>query len=225
MEFVYVLRTCNADMSSAHDPTFIWPKSGPVHVRNWDPTPKCGGGLHGFLNGDGDVTLIGSDPNQPGLIVRVAKADIVQLDGKVKFQRGEVVFCGTRQEACDRLATMCPGPVMFAKLTGGNYATLTGGHHATLTGGYGATLTGGNYATLTGGNYATLTGGYGATLTGGYGAKLTGGHHAKLTGGYGAKLVFTWCNGRSRTTVAYVGEDDIKANVAYRCVDGKVVRV
>ncbi|RVD77050.1 DUF7666 domain-containing protein [Pseudomonas koreensis] len=104
-------------------------------------------------------------------------------------------------------------------LTGGNRSTLTGGNRSTLTGGYGSTLTGGYDSTLTGGNRSTLTGGNGSTLTGGYGSTLTGGYDSTLTGGEKAELrVRRWCRKaeRYRTYIAYVGEDGIEPEVAYR---------
>ena len=129
-----------------------------------------------------------------------------------------------------------------SELIGGNCSKLTGGDYSTLTGGCGSELTGGNYSTLTGGNDSKLTGGYDSTLTGGNGSKLTGGNGSKLTGGDdsiltggnystltgrnystltggdGSILNITWWDGnRYRQTIGYVGENGIKANVAYRC--------
>jgi hypothetical protein len=104
-------------------------------------------------------------------------------------------------------------------LTGGDDSTLTGGYGSTLTGGYGSTLTGGYGSTLTGGNRSTLTGGYGSTLTGGDDSTLTGGYGSTLTGGEKAELrIRKWCSKseRYRTYSAYVGEDGIETEVAYR---------
>jgi hypothetical protein len=128
-------------------------------------------------------------------------------------------------------------------LTGGNYATMTGGDSATMIGGYSATMTGGDgatmtggdsatmigddSATMTGGNYAKMIGGNYATMIGGYSATMTGGNYAKMTGGDGASMCFQYCDGkRSRTVIAYVGEDGIEPNVAYQLNDDhKVVKV
>ncbi|MGO4763839.1 hypothetical protein AB4120_14980 [Cupriavidus sp. 2KB_3] len=109
-------------------------------------------------------------------------------------------------------------------LTGGNRSTLTGGDDSTLTGGYGSTLTGGDRSTLTGGDDSTLTGGDDSTLTGGYGSTLTGGDDSTLTGGDDSELrIRYWDNkaNRYRTVIAYVGEDGIEANVAYRLDDNR----
>jgi len=186
-EIVYVLRTCNPDMTSYGG--FRWPESGPVEAPDWDASPHCGNGLHGFFWGEGDGGLASWDENAKWLVVAVESSTIVDIGGKVKFPRGEVVFVGNRFDATQRIRALgARGAVVGITLTGGDRATLTGGDRATLTGGDGATLTGGDGATLTGGDRATLTGGDGATLTGGDRATLTGGDGATLTGGDGATL-------------------------------------
>jgi hypothetical protein len=115
-----------------------------------------------------------------------------------------------------------------SKNTGGNYSKNTGGERSKNTGGYMSkntggnysTNTGGNYSTNTGGNYSTNTGGYMSTNTGGDGSTNTGGNGSTNTGGCGALL--RWDLGRSMV-VAVVGENGIKPNIPYVCVDGKVV--
>ena len=107
-------------------------------------------------------------------------------------------------------------------LTGGSYSTLTGGSGSTLTGDYGSTLTGGNYSTLTGGDHSTLTGGNYSTLTGGNYSTLTGGSDSTLTGGNCSTLQIKWWDNlasRWRIATAYVGEDGIEANTAYKLDD------
>ena len=94
-----VLRTCRADMTS-HD-GFRWPESGPVEAPNWNPEPICGGGLHGLLWGEGDGSLLCWEPDAKWLVVRVEAW--VDLIGKVKFPRGEVLFAGERDEATRRV--------------------------------------------------------------------------------------------------------------------------
>ena len=120
-------------------------------------------------------------------------------------------------------ATMTGGD--SAKMTGGDYAKMTGGYYATMTGGDSATMTGGDSAKMTGGDSATMTGGFSAKMTGGYSAKMTGGDYAKMTGGYSATMTggdyavmnFQYWDGkRTRVVTAYVGEDGILPNVAYK---------
>jgi len=203
---VLVLRTCAANMTSAHDPSFKWPKKGPVTCAEWDPEPVCGGGLHGLLWGNGDARSMDWTSDHAGnnpkwLVVEVDADLIVPIDGKlphppkVKFPRGVVLYAGDRKAATDLIASRAPathtagihGVSLIvgdgARVTGGYRATVTGGDYATVTGGYRATVTGGDYATVTGGYRAKVTGGDGATVTGGVGATVTGGVGATVTGG------------------------------------------
>ena len=87
-----VLRACNEDMSSTKG--FIWPTSGLVECSDWNPVSKCGNGLHGWLygHGDGSVSEYWSVSDR-WLVVAVETKSIVELEGKVKFPKGEVVFC------------------------------------------------------------------------------------------------------------------------------------
>ena len=175
---------------------FQWPLEvgAIVTAPDWKPTTKCGNGLHGLLNGEGEAGHLSLEESAIWWIVEAENA--IDLCGKHKFQSCRVVAFGKREDITQQMRRMTGGAVhgliesggYRATLTGGDYAKLTGGNEATLTGGDYATLTGGYEATLTGGDRAKLTGGDGATLTGGDLAKLTGGHRAKLTGGYRAKL-------------------------------------
>ena len=227
-----VLRVCRPDMTAYGG--FVWPSEvgATVEAPDWRNDNDCGYGLHGWLYGHGDHKCVGhwTKKGAKWLVLEVETDSIVMLDGKCKFPRATVRFVGEKHDAAAYLIAHEPRAVGVAvigaridvgdggaatagalsKLTGGDGATLTGGDRATLTGGDRATLTGGYYATLTGGDCATLTGGDRATLTGGYGATLTGGDGAELRIRYwGAK-----CD-RWRTAITYVGENGIKAGVAY----------
>ena len=182
-KYVYVLRTCNSDMTSHRG--FLWKKKGKVSCPDFVDSKKCGNGLHGLLLGAGDGALLNWNPDANWLACKVLESDIIDLNRKVKFKECTVVHCGDRLSATNFIIKKGAdaSKVVGATLTGGDYATLTGGDHATLTGGDYATLTGGDRATLTGGDDSTLTGGDYATLTGGYDSTLTGGDHATLTGG------------------------------------------
>jgi len=191
-----VLRACRADLTSRKG--FSW-KNKHVKAPDWSPAPTCGSGLHGWLNGQGDPGVWSHRDDDKWLILAVKTKAIVDLGGKVKFPAARRLFVGSKVETASLLASALPGvPAMFASLTGGN----------------GSTLTGGDYSTLTGGNGSTLTGGYGSTLTGGYGSTLTGGN--------GSILQIKWWdakNSRNRIETAYVGENGIEANLAYK-LDG-----
>ena len=99
-ETALVLRTCAADMTSYGG--FRWPESGPVSCPDWKPKPVCGNGLHGFLWGEGDGSLISWDADSRWLVVEVDPTTVVELKGKVKFPTGVVVFCGAPSRSSAR---------------------------------------------------------------------------------------------------------------------------
>ena len=193
----YILRTCAADMTSHGG--FVWPREGVVEAPDWQPTADCGRGLHGFLWGEGDGSLADWSRDAVWIVSRIN--EWIDLDGKVKFPRAEVVFSGSREDATAKIREL-----------GANGAVI------------GSILTGGRDSTLTGGDGSTLTGGHGSILTGGHGSTLTGGHGSTLTGGDYSILCLSWRDGnRHRIVAAYVGEDGVKADTAYRLLDGKLV--
>lgn len=74
----------------------------------------------------------------------------------------------------------------------------------------------------------TATAGYHGTATAGDRGTATAGEYGTATAGDGGTLIVKWFDlqaGRFRTAVAYIGEDGIKPNVAYRVQDGKFVEV
>ena len=181
-----VLKVVSSDMKSYGG--FQWPGVGGVAVADdWDASPTCGGGLHGWLNGVGDASCQSwsNSPDAKWLVLSVDTETLVDLGGKVKFPKAEVVHVGDKKSAGDViLATGFIGPVIGATVTGGDCATVTGR----------------DCATVTGGDYATVTGGYGATVT----------------GGHGAILLLSFYSDRKRVVTAYVGENGIKPNTPYR---------
>ena len=136
-ESVYVLRCVPPNMRTTRD--FLWPESGSVECSDWKPTAECGNGLHGWLWGEGDLSASGGVwemTDAKWLVVRVAKADVVDLGGKVKFPRGEVVFCGTREAAANRICELgAVGAVHFRTATAGTRGTATAGYAGTATAG------------------------------------------------------------------------------------------
>lgn len=137
---VLVLRTCGPNGESHNG--FIWPTSGAVSAPDWDPTPECGHGLHGLLNGCGNGTLLDYRKTATARVVEVMEYDIVDLGGKVKFPRGTVVFSGTLDEAVAYLdAHGCAEmPVVKAIRAGGDDSTVAGGYGSTVSGGNGSIL-------------------------------------------------------------------------------------
>lgn len=223
-ETVLVLRTCAAGRVSHNG--FVWPESGYVEAPDWQPTAACGNGLHGWLRGEGDGTLGYFGLGALGLVVETYADHIIDLNGKVKFPYGWVVYCGQFHEAARIVAERYPDArVVFAALTGGNESRLTGGNNSKLIGGVGSMLTGGHHSTLTGGDYSTLiggdysrlTGGHYSTLIGGDYSTLTGGNYSKLTGGIGSAFTVRYGEAdHRRIAVAEVGKNGIEPNMPYR---------
>ena len=172
-ERVLVLRVCRADLTSPSIDAngFRWPEAGEVAAPDWDPYPRCGGGLHGWLWGEGKVHgNIGQDviddPKSRWLIVEVLKSDVVELPGKVKFPRGEVVFVGDREAAVAYLVERAPSgkSIAFHRATAGESGTATAGESGTATAGYGGTATAGHGGTATAGDRGTATAGESGTI-------------------------------------------------------------
>ena len=118
----------------------------------------------------------------------------------------------------------------YSIVTGGDRSIVTGGYHSTVTGGDYSTVTGGDYSTVTGGNWSTVTGGDDSTVTGGGSSTVTGGDYSTVTGGddstvaggNGSVLSLKWFDGnRNRISIAYVGENGIEPNVAYKLDDNE----
>ncbi len=101
-----ILRTCNDDMTS-HD-GFVWPKSGYVSAPDWIANRNCGNGLHGLLNGDGNWAPLDKG-SKNWLVCEVESRDIIDLNGKVKFPKCNVIFCGSADDALQLLARKLPG--------------------------------------------------------------------------------------------------------------------
>lgn len=181
----YMLKTVNADMAAYGG--FVWPESGPVLAPDWDPRPVCGGGLHGLLWGEGDGTLLSFAADAKWLVVEIADdAEVVDLDRKVKINRGTVVFCGDRKGATDRIVALgARGAVVGAFVASGDYGTSTSGNGGTSTSGYRGNSTSGYYGTSTSGDYGTI-------------------------------CIWWWNGSRRRLVVGYIGEDGLEANTPYR---------
>jgi len=211
-EYVLVLRTCNAGLTSHGG--FKWPESGPVAAPDWSPVPECGSGLHGFLWGEGDGTLAKWGTDAKWLVVRVLAAEVVNLDGKVKFPKGDVVCCGDRLTATGYLAT---NGAQGRAIVGG---TATAGYRGTATAGYRGTATAGNLGTATAGDPGTATAGDPRTPTAGNRRPAKGGKPGPPPAGEprtpGPPRVGA---ARYRLAVAHVGENGIKPNTPYRLTD------
>jgi hypothetical protein len=150
---VYVLKVVGQN-GEAHR-GFVWPLTvgATVTAPDWQPHRECGNGLHGWLWGEGDVSASGdrhADPASKWLVLRVAKASIVELDRKVKFPSCVVEFVGLREAAVSRMAELAGAGRQIV------YGTSTSGHHGTSTSGDGGTSTSGHHGTSTSGECGIL---------------------------------------------------------------------
>jgi len=216
----YILRSCDSNLQSRGG--FQWPESGPVEALDWNPQPECGNGLHGFLWGNGDGRLANYADTSRWIVAKVD--EWVDLGGKVKFPRADVVFVGQRNEAAAEIVRLgATGAVIGYNATAGDYGTATAGYGGTATAGYGGTATAGEGGTATAGDYGTATAGNRGTATAGYGGTATAGNRGTATAGERGTIVIQWYDGnRFRLAVGYTNED-LKPNTAYRCDGGKFV--
>lgn len=198
-----LLRTTRKNGASRND--FKWPLKPGARVRceNWDPTPACTGGLYGLPWGEGDSGCLNWSKAAKWIVWEAPDDTVVAFERKAKAPRGIVRYVGNRKGATNYL---------LAHGVAGKRVV-------------GAFVTCGDRSAAIGGNCAIVSGGYGAKVTGGDYAKVTGGDGATVTGGNGARLQVEWRDGSCyRLAVAYVGEDGIKAGVAYRVEQGRFVR-
>ena len=237
------LRTTDKD-GKAHG-GFQWPMEvgAIVTAPDWKPTAECGNGLHGLLDGLFDASHLNFDADAVWWIVEAA--DAIDLSGKHKFQSCKVVAFGPRHEVTAKLHALRPGPIHGLCLaagdngqaaagrcghaTAGDNGQATAGDYGHATAGDNGHATAGNSGQATAGDYGQATAGYNGQATAGYRGQATAGNNGQATAGYngqatagynGVLIFLRWIGGRRRVLTAYVGEDGILPNVAYRASDG-----
>ena len=155
---VLILRSCNADMTSYNN--FKYPDSGYVEAPDFKATKACGNGLHGFLKGLGDHSLANWSSEAKWLVLEVEENGIIDLNDKVKFKGGEIIYVGYQKTASQIIKNIYPEiAVMGSTATAGDRGTATAGDSGTATAGYRGTATAGDRGVLiieyyTGSNYA-----------------------------------------------------------------------
>ena len=89
-----ILRKCWKDGSSRNG--FKYGQVGEkVVCPDWNPEPKCGNGLHGLKEGNGDWELL---EGHDWLVIEV-RGKIVDIDeDKCKFRTGKILFRGKKSE-------------------------------------------------------------------------------------------------------------------------------
>jgi len=209
MKYEYIIRTVENDYTSYNN--FQWPKSGQVKAKDWQPTLECGNGLHGLRIGQQSPGVWYGDGIV--LLLQVPASTIIDLEdnSKCKFPECKIVMSGNMNEITNYLYKKninIEGLYRRTQISnksekwiGGDYSALTAGYFSTLTAGYGS----------------TLTAGYGSTLTAGKGSTLTADVCSTLTAGSDSALICRyWDVNKYRFATAYVGENDIKPNQAYK---------
>ena len=224
---VLILRTCRADGTSYNN--FQWPDSGPVEAPDFDPKPRCGGGLHGLLWGEGKVGYLDLSPTAQWKVFRAHVSDVVhgagELTDKCKARRGVVEYSGDREGAIKYLYEHGASgkAVVFGTSTSGDHGTSTSGDFGTSKSGDHGTSKSGAYGTSTSGDFGTSKSGDHGTSTSGY--------RGISTAGYGGTIAITYWNGkRYETRVATVkdehGDGELEPNTPY-CLNerGEFVQV
>jgi len=168
---------------------FVWPESGPVEAPDWEPTYKCGHGLHGLLEGVGDSNCINWNADAKWLVVEVDESDLLygkdELKDKCKFRRGNVVFCGDRFSATSYLSSHgCTGPIVGGTATAGGYGMAIAGDYGMATVGYRGTAAAGRNGQATAGRNGQATAGRNGQATAGDNGTATAGDNGTATAGY-----------------------------------------
>lgn len=245
-ESVLVLRVTMKDLKSYGG--FQWPELGPVEAPDWDPKPCCGGGLHGWLKGEGDFLCAPIEwtrlDDYLWQVVEVHWSDVVELPGKVKFRKGNVIFTGSRAEATAMLSAAYPSATVIAGMatagdagtatvsdagtaTAGNHGTATAGKYGKATAGKYGTATAGNHGTATAGNHGTAkagdagtaTAGNAGTATAGFRGTATAGYEGTATAGNAGIIILSYLDRaamRRRIVTGYIGENGLEPGKAYR---------
>ena len=222
------LRTAALDGGSHNG--FLWPREigALVEAPDWDPAPKCGGGLHGIADGLGDWALMRGPADTDALwyVCGARRAEAVEIDGKVKVPRCVVLYVGAFAGAMEMIAPFmsramlalverrhadatpegdrATGESGAASATGGRGAASATGERgaASATGVSGAASATGvrGAASATGGRgAASVTGGRGAaSATGQDGVALAAGWHSRGMVGESCLLVLVERNGDGR---------------------------
>lgn len=215
---VRILKRLNADKTSHGG--FQW-DLGEIKCSDWNPSPQCGGGLHGWAWGIGLGD--GSDYDLFRDLFCVFEADtkdVVQIDKAWKVKAGPVVnviFIGDFDGAWKLVAPEQSNAIRAAielqtKGTPDNASMSTLGNSSKI-------AASGNYSQLAAsGNYSKLA------ASGNYSVVMACcGSRAKVgTNGVFA-IAYKNSDGSPNIAVGKVGVDGIKAHVWYQVKDGKLV--
>lgn len=179
---VLVMRTCTEYGFSYAN--FSWPESGPVSCTDWKPEAVCGHGLHGALWGEGNGDLFNWDSNARWQIVEVHKDLIVDLRGKVKYPKGNVVATGNQIEITEWLAVRAPDAAIIGRnvIEGGNNTVAVGDRGKAFVGDHGHATAGNDAVAIAGDGGIAVAGRYGLAKVGNGGRATTGSDGTSMSG-------------------------------------------
>jgi hypothetical protein len=168
---------------------FVWPRSGPVECPDWDPTPECGHGLHGLLDGEGDGRELDWSAGAVWLVACVD--NWVDLGDKVKTPRAVVVYVGDRVSATAWLVQRCPGrAIAGAIVVAGDHGTATVGYRGTaVVGRFGRAIVGHHGVAIVGDDGVATVGDGGRAVVGHGGTAVVGRFGRATAGSDGAAIV------------------------------------
>ena len=170
----YMIKTVNQYMRAYGG--FSWPRKGPVVAPDWDPNQVCGG-LHGLLNGEGDISLLSKSRDAVWLLCRI-DGEIVDLDGKIKTNKCTVIAAGDRNKIVNKLKSLRPdAAVCYCTSVSGDYGTSVSGDYGTSQSGYYGTSVSGDYGMSQSGYYGTSQSGEHGTSQSGVCGKSTSGDY------------------------------------------------
>jgi predicted regulator of amino acid metabolism with ACT domain len=90
----YVVRTCEEGGKSYKGFQWNLEIGGITACEDWNPDMYCGGGLHGFLNGEGNKGLI---IGPVWMILEVDDSEIIKHCNKCKFKSAKTIWIGDLQ--------------------------------------------------------------------------------------------------------------------------------
>lgn len=173
---------------------FQWPIEAGVYVtcRDWEPSPKCGHGLHAFKNGCGDGTLAYWGIDALWYLLSTDTTNFVDLDGqKCKAEKWFIERVGSLDSIIRELETRVPEakylPVMGAFRKVGDFeGVVTVGDFGTAISGRAGKSYSGKYASSTSSNSGeSISLDFGRSESGDHGKSISGFCGTSISGHYG----------------------------------------
>jgi len=183
---IYGLKSVTAEMRGAMPASkhFVWPREGRTEAPDWEPSSRCGNGLHFLAWGEGGIDKLHIADDAIFIVADLHYEEgFVCLDDKVKVRSATVLFAGDRYEAAAFLMERGALSVPYGRATAGDRGTATAGYRGTATAGDRGTATAGYRGTATAGDRGTATAGYRGTATAGYRGTATAGENGTATAG------------------------------------------